>query len=78
MFSGADFDRFESSIGPQIPTLDVLTVDGLTLDGRLCASIEGGGKRRIFAIGNYVNQRQIDARPEGREIAARQLHYGGL
>lgn len=27
--------------------------------GRLGQSIEGGGKRRIFAIGNYVNQRLL-------------------
>lgn len=27
--------------------------------GRLGCSIEGGGKRRIFAIGNYVNQRLL-------------------
>lgn len=35
-------------------------VPGLRLKyGRLGCSIEGGGKRRIFAIGNYINQRLL-------------------
>lgn len=29
------------------------------ITGRLGQSIEGGGKRRIFAIGKYVNQRLL-------------------
>jgi len=27
--------------------------------GRLCSLVEGGGKRRIIAIGNYINQRLL-------------------
>jgi len=29
------------------------------VEGRLGQSVEGGGKRRVFAIGNYINQRLL-------------------
>ena len=43
--------------GPYFPSADDLGVPAVC--GRLGQSIEGGGKRRIFAIGNWVNQRLL-------------------
>jgi len=50
-------DQFERVTGPQLPTYHELQEPPIC--GRLGQSIEGGGKRRIFAIGNYVNQRLL-------------------
>lgn len=55
--SGVDLDWFEQRIGPYLPTCDDLGVSPVS--GRLGCSLEGGGKRRIFAIGNYINQRLL-------------------
>ena len=57
LFSGRDLDWFETRIGPYLPTCDDLGIPPVT--GRLGCSIEGAGKRRIFAIGNYINQRLL-------------------
>lgn len=46
-------------MGPFLPTLSDFSAFGVGMEGRLCASCEGGGKRRIFAIGNYVNQQLL-------------------
>lgn len=57
MFSGASLDWFERRIGPYVPTSKQL---GIYVDsGRLSCSCTGDGKRRVFAIGNYVNQRLL-------------------
>lgn len=57
LFSGTDLDQFEKTIGPVLPTCRQL---GLPMvEGRLGQSVEGGGKRRVFAIGNYINQRLL-------------------
>ena len=50
-----DLDQFKRTIGPVLASCDDLGVPPVI--GRLAFSLEGGGKRRIFAIGNYVNQR---------------------
>lgn len=57
LFTGSDLDWFESRIGPYLPTCDQVKAPPVT--GRLGQSLEGGGKRRIFAIGNYINQRLL-------------------
>ena len=56
-FSGLDLSEFETVSGPYLP--DERDVKAPCVMGRLGQSIEGGGKRRIFAIGNYVNQRLL-------------------
>jgi len=50
LISGWSLDKFEKHIGPLFPTPDQLGVPPITV--RLGQSVEGGGKRRIFAIGN--------------------------
>lgn len=57
LFTGRDLDEFERVAGPLLP--DDGAVRASTVGGRLGQSVEGGGKRRIFAIGNYVNQRLL-------------------
>lgn len=57
LFSSLDLSEFERSIGPVLPTCRQLGIP--RVEGRLGQSVEGGGKRRIFAIGNYVNQRLL-------------------
>ncbi|KAK4839043.1 hypothetical protein QYF36_018578 [Acer negundo] len=57
MISGWCLDQFEKTIGPTLPTPEEFGCRPIT--GRLGQLIEGGGKRRIFAIGNYVNQRLL-------------------
>lgn len=56
-FSGVDLDYYERAIGPQIDSISTAVPGALT--GRLSQSVQQGGKRRIFAIGNYVNQRLL-------------------
>nr|TKS02728.1 hypothetical protein D5086_0000161290 [Populus alba] len=55
--SGSDLDQFEKTCGPQLPSYRDLRIPPIT--GRLGCTFEGGGKRRIFAIGNYINQRLL-------------------
>ncbi|PKA62720.1 putative mitochondrial protein [Apostasia shenzhenica] len=47
-FSGTDLDEFESKIGPYLPPWHPAM--GPAMTGRLAMKVEGGGKRRIFAI----------------------------
>lgn len=51
---GEDFER---KIGPYLPSPTDLNCPPIV--GRLCSLVEGGGKRRIIAIGNYINQRLL-------------------
>ena len=62
-FSGHDLDWFESRsrIGPFLPSARDNGYPGST--GRLGQTLEGASQRRIFAIGNYMNQRLL--RPVG-------------
>jgi hypothetical protein len=59
LFTGTDLDWYERErkIGPLMPTCDALGVPPYT--GRLGQTLEGSGKRRVFAIGNYINQRLL-------------------
>lgn len=57
MFSGDDLDVFEKTIGPHLPPWHPAM--GPPMTGKLSQKVEGGGKRRIFAIGNWVNQRLL-------------------
>lgn len=57
MFSGTDLDVFEKTIGPYLPPWHPAM--GPPMTGKLAQKVEGGGKRRIFAIGNWVNQRLL-------------------
>ena len=50
-------DWFERRLGPLLPTSSVLGIPMIA--GRLCQACTGDGKRRIFAIGNYINQRLL-------------------
>ena len=56
-FTPEDLDWFERRIGPFLPSCDDLGIPPIT--GQLGCSLEGAGKRRIFAIGNYINQRLL-------------------
>lgn len=56
-----DLEYFERFIGPLLARPEVAPDFEFHL-GRLGMSLEGGGKRRIFAIfsiGNYINQRLL-------------------
>lgn len=58
IFSGWSLDWFEKAVGPMLPP----PLEGskpLLVLGRLGCSLEGTGKRRVFAIGNYINQRLL-------------------
>ena len=58
-FANKDLDRFERTIGQYLASIPP-AFEGFPLRfGRLACSVEGGGKRRIFAIGNYVKQRLL-------------------
>lgn len=56
-----NLDHYEANFGPVLAgLLDGFSVSsGVIKPGRLSYTIEGGGKRRIFAIGNYVKQRLL-------------------
>lgn len=55
LLSAWDLDWFTSRVHPYLPSPFDYGIPPVT--GRLGQTIEGGGKRRIFAIGNYVNER---------------------
>ena len=57
MFSQRDASRFEREVMNNNPFPEFSNVTPSL--GRLGRSIEGGGKRRIFAIGNWVHQRLL-------------------
>lgn len=57
IFSGTDLDSFESMVAPYLPPWHPSL--GIPMTGKLAQKVEGGGKRRIFAIGNWVNQRLL-------------------
>lgn len=57
LFTGWDLDGFERRIGPRLPGSSDLGVP--MISGRLACSFPGAVKRRIFAIGNYINQRLL-------------------
>lgn len=54
LFSSFDLDFFESKIGKVLPLLYLPMASE-----RLGQVVEGGGKQRIFTIGNYINQRLL-------------------
>lgn len=58
MISGRSLDWFDRCLGPTLahPSPDVWSSLACR---RLGSSIEGGGKKRICPIGNYVNQRLL-------------------
>lgn len=57
LITGWSLDWFQDRIGRWLPSCEEFKIP--PIPGRLGASLEGGGKRRIFAIGNYVNQRLL-------------------
>lgn len=57
VFSGIDLELFEAQVGPYLPPWHPAC--GPVITGKLGQKVEGGGKRRIFAIGNWVNQRLL-------------------
>ncbi|TXG46230.1 hypothetical protein EZV62_028261 [Acer yangbiense] len=58
-FANLDLDYFERCVGPMFSTL-LNAYDQVELrTGRICQTIEGNGKRRLFAIGNYVKQQLL-------------------
>lgn len=50
-------EEFYKVIGPKVWSFRGLQIPAIC--GRLGVKVEGGGKRRIFAIGNYINQRLL-------------------
>lgn len=60
-FANMDLDYFESFVGPKwAEAQGVYQHCGIPLaTGRLAQVIEGSGKRRIFAICNYIKQRLL-------------------
>lgn len=52
-----DMEWFEKWVGPKLPTFSQLDYTGFF--GRLAMVIEGAGKRRVLAIGNYIKQRLL-------------------
>lgn len=57
-FAEVDFNVFNYIIRPRLPTLEAFG-NVTRIMGRLAQTLEGGGKRRIVAIGNYVRQRLL-------------------
>lgn len=57
LISGWSLDTFERTIGPYYPTCSQMGIPPEL--GRLCFTLSGAGKRRIFAIGNYINKRLL-------------------
>lgn len=57
MFSRHDCARFLQEVVPNDPFPEFDSVTPYL--GRIGQSVEGGGKRRLFAIGNWVNQRLL-------------------
>lgn len=55
-FTHRDWEWFQDHVACHFPGDESVE---FSRTGRLGQSIEGGGKRRIFAIGNYVNQRLL-------------------
>ncbi|KAG8044296.1 hypothetical protein GUJ93_ZPchr0138g27 [Zizania palustris] len=58
IYANQDVDKCESSFAPHLPTTDDPCKQFYKF-GRLGQATEGRAKRRIFAIGNYVNQRLL-------------------
>ena len=56
-WSERSLEWVERRIDVYLPAPQALEVPPVV--GRLACSVEGAGKRRIFAIGNYVNQRLL-------------------
>ena len=50
-------DWFERRIGQYLPSPEQMSIP--PIPGRLASACTGSGKRRLFAIGNYVNQRLL-------------------
>ena len=57
IFTHSDLEWFERRIGPFLPDPDQVKCPPIV--GRLGQSVEGGGNRRIFAMGHYINQRKV-------------------
>lgn len=58
-YSNMDLEYYERSIGPHIDSLLPAYETVPLFTGRLCQTLAGAGKRRIFAICNYVKQRLV-------------------
>lgn len=56
-FTNTDLEEFERRIGPFLPTSEQLGLPMVT--GRLGQTIQQGTKRRLFSMGNYINQRLL-------------------
>ncbi|DAB41744.1 RNA-dependent RNA polymerase [Petunia exserta mitovirus 1] len=54
-----DLDRFEAGAGPQMASTMQIFDRVPLFTGRLAQVIEGGGKRRIFAICNHIKQQLL-------------------
>ena len=57
LLSGWALDWFERRVGPYLPLPEHMNIPPLT--GKLGSTCAGAGKLRLFAIGNYVNQRLL-------------------
>lgn len=52
-----DLSWFEKWVGPVLPTARQCNLPWI--GGRLSFKLDGGGKRRVFAIGNFIKQRLL-------------------
>ncbi|GLT62820.1 hypothetical protein SLA2020_354280 [Shorea laevis] len=75
VFSGLDLESFESKVGPYLPPWHPAM--GPPMLGKLAQTVEGGGKRRLFAIGNWVNQRLLTPIHSWLASVLRQLPMDG-
>lgn len=59
MFANCDLDYYERNVGPLFSSLLKAWDHRELRGGRLCQTLSGNGKRRLFVIGNYVKQRLL-------------------
>lgn len=74
-FSVTDGELFASQVGLTAPFPEFDSVTPYL--GRLGRSVEGGGKNRIFAMGNWVNQRLLKPLHKWLMEVLRQLPMDG-
>lgn len=58
-FCQEDLNYYERTAGPQLASVAQAYSNVPLVTGRICQVIEGGGKRRLFAVCNYVKQRLL-------------------
>ena len=75
IITGLSLDWFEMRVGPHLPTPSQMGIPAIP--GKLGSACTGAGKRRLFAIGNYVNQRLLAPVHEWLACVLRSLKTDG-